>query len=151
MLDRLLPKFVGGTGCVGLLAIRVAAGSAMVMHGLPKIQNPTGWMKGSDMPGALQAAAAVAEFGGGVCWVLGALTPIASVLIACTMLTAIFKWHVPNGHPFVAAPGPTPSPSFELAAVYLSIAAGLLLIGPGLLSVDAIFFRPKRHLDRPGV
>jgi putative oxidoreductase len=151
MLDRLLPKFVGATGCVGLLAIRVVAGSAMVLHGLPKIQNPTGWMKGSDMPGILQAAAAVAEFGGGVCWVLGALTPIASVLIACTMITGIFKVHLANGQPFVAPPGPTPSPSYELAAVYLAIAVGLFLIGPGLLSIDAIFFRPKPHLDRPGV
>ena len=36
---------------------------------------------GAAVPGALQALAAVAEFGGGLCWVLGALTPLASFLI----------------------------------------------------------------------
>ena len=47
--------------------VRLVAGTAFVLHGWPKIQNPTGWM-GPDapVPGALQAAAAVAEFGGGV-------------------------------------------------------------------------------------
>jgi len=146
MLDRLFPRFLGGSGAVGLLAVRLVAGSAMVMHGLPKLQKgPMIWMgDGATIPGPLQAAAAVAEFGGGVCWVLGALTPVASFLIGCTMVTAISTVHVANGHPFVAQG----SPSYELAAVYLSIAVGLLLTGPGLLSVDAIFFRPKPHLDR---
>jgi putative oxidoreductase len=150
MLDRLLPKFVGGTGCVGLLAVRVVAGSGMLLHGLPKLQKGAfEWMgPDSPVPAPLQAAAAIAEFGGGVCWVLGALTPVASFLIGCTMTTAIFMAHMSQGHAFVSKPG---EPSFELAAVYLSIAVLLLLVGPGLLSADAIFFRPKPHLDRPGI
>ncbi|HEY2841573.1 MAG TPA: DoxX family protein, partial [Pirellulales bacterium] len=108
MLDRVLPKFVGPSGSVGLLAIRAVAGSAMVLHGLPKIQHALNWM-GPDakVPGALQAAAAVAEFGGGVCWVLGALTPIASILIGRNF----GHW---NASP-VAEPTPTKTPKPFLA------------------------------------
>jgi putative oxidoreductase len=146
---RLFAAFVGGPGAVGLLVLRLVAGTAMMHHGWPKIQHPFSWM-GADapVPGVLQAAAAMAEFGGGLCWVLGLLTPLASVLLVCNMATAMGMVHLPQGHPFVAnRPG---GESYETALLYLAIAVLLLLIGPGRLSLDALIFGPKRIMSEPG-
>jgi putative oxidoreductase len=138
---RLYPAFVRGPGAVGLLLLRVVVGAAFILHGWPKIQNPTGWMgPDADMPGALQALAAVAEFGGGAALLLGLLTPLAALGIAGTMATAIYKVHLND--PFVGAPG---KPSKELAAVYLAAAVLFLLFGPGVLSLDALLARTWRR------
>src|SRR6266511_1047602 len=78
----------GRASSLGLLAVRVAAGSAFMFHGWSKIKDPFGWM-GDKVPGVLQAAAAVAEVGGGLAWILGLLTPVFSFLILCTMSVAL--------------------------------------------------------------
>jgi DoxX len=74
---------------VTLLFIRVVAGLAFTMHGWGKIQNPFGWM-GPDgfAPSIFQALAAISEFGGGLAWIPGLLTPLASFGIASTMAVA---------------------------------------------------------------
>jgi putative oxidoreductase len=138
-MPRFFPEFVGGPGAVGLLALRLVAGTAMMLHGWPKIQHATSWMPPeAPVPGVFQALAAVAEFGGGLCWVLGLLTPVASLLILGTMAVAVGMVHLPKGDPFVAsAPGGS---SYEPALGYLAIAVALLLVGPGKLSLDALLF-----------
>ena len=136
---RWYPAFVRGPGAVGLLLLRVVMGAAFILHGWPKIQHPLDWMgQTSDMPGALQTLAAVAEFGGGAALVLGLLTPLAALGIACTMATAIYKVHWND--PFVGAPR-----SKELAAVYLAASLLFLLLGPGALSLDALLGRTWRR------
>lgn len=140
--ELLSPPFPAGRASAGLLALRVVAGTAMALHGWPKIQNPTSWMPpDAPIPGVLQACAAAAEFGGGICWVLGALTPVASFLIAVTMSVAAFGVHMAKGDPFVAKGG---GPSYEPALGYLSIAVALFLIGPGRLSLDYLLFGRHR-------
>ena len=83
-----------------LLVMRVVAGLAFVLHGWPKIQNPFGWM-GSDAfaPGPLQALAALSEFGGGLCWILGFLMPLSSLGIGCTMVVAVYMHAIVRGDP----------------------------------------------------
>ena len=117
-----------------LLALRVLAGCAFVIHGWPKLQHPLSWMgPSSSTPGVLQGLAAVAEFFGGLGWMVGALTPLASFGIASTMVVAVVRHAVLKGDPFVAQEGP----SWELAALYLCVALVLIAAGPGRYSLDA--------------
>jgi putative oxidoreductase len=103
---------------------------------------------GSDapVPGVFQALVSLAEFGGGLCWVLGLLTPLASCLNLGEMAVALEMVLLPQGHPFVASqPG---APSFEPARGHLAIAVALLLIGPGQFSLDGwLFGRGRRGTD----
>jgi putative oxidoreductase len=126
---------------IALLLIRFVAGLAFTMHGWGKIQNPFGWM-GPDAfaPGIFQALAAVSEFGGGLAWILGLLTPLASFGIASTMAVA-FSFHAfMRGDPFVATKG---GPAYELAALYFCIAFLLFAAGPGRFSIDRKLFGPR--------
>jgi putative oxidoreductase len=152
-MHRLFPRFVTGPGAVGLLVLRLVAGAAMLFHGWPKIQNPTGWMGDAPVPAFLQAAAAVAEFGGGLAWILGALTPLFSLLLVGNMAFATFMVHVRMGHAFVVGnnPGDPYVPSIEAAALYLAIALLLLLIGPGTLSFDYSLFKKPQSPASPVV
>lgn len=121
-------------GSLAVLLLRVVVGVAFMFHGWGKIQNPFHWLDRapSPPPAFLQALAALSEFGGGFGLILGLLTPVCALGIACTMGYALYT-HVSRGDPFVAPGG---GPSFELALVYLAAALALLLIGPGRYSVD---------------
>jgi len=120
-------------GSIAVLLLRLVTGLAFLFHGWGKIQNPMHWMDKAPNhpPGFLQALAAVAEFGGGLGLVIGLLTPLCCAGIVCTMAFAVFT-HVSKGDPFVAKGGS----SYELAAVYLTIALAIALIGPGRYSAD---------------
>ncbi|WP_437872079.1 DoxX family protein [Sorangium sp. So ce363] len=126
---------------VGLLALRVVIGVAFMFHGWGKIQAPFSWMgPTAPVPGFLQGLAALSEFGGGLAWILGLLTPVASLGLVATMVVAVLM-HVSRGDPFFAMGGP----AYETAAVYLAISVALLLVGPGRLSVDAAVFGTKQR------
>jgi putative oxidoreductase len=85
------PTPLSGRVSTGLLLLRIVAGLAFMFHGWGKIKNPTGWMgPDANIPGILQALAAISEFGGGLAWILGALTPLASFGLACTMAVAAY-------------------------------------------------------------
>jgi putative oxidoreductase len=145
-MHRLFPTFVTGRGAVGLLILRLVTGAAFILHGWPKIQNPFGWIDQPDapspVPGFLQALAALSEFGGGLALILGLLTPLAALGIACTMVGALAMVHLPHGDPFVGASG---KPSFELALGYLANVILFLLMGPGVLSLDWLLFGSRRR------
>lgn len=142
LIRRFFGDFIGGRAALGLLIVRIIFGIGLMLHGLPKIQNPFGWMgPNAPVPGFLQALAALSEFGGGIALALGLLTPLAMLGIISTMLVAIFTVHLPAGDPFVARGG---GRSWELAAAYLGVALLVLLAGPGRWSLDAQFFGRRR-------
>lgn len=138
LMGLLRPRRLSTPASAGLLALRLVAGLAFVLHGYGKIQNPFGWMgPDASIPGVFQALAAVSEFGGGLAWMAGLLTPPASFGLACTMTVAVYMHAVVMHDPFVAA---GPGGSYEPAAIYLCVAILLLLAGPGRLSADRFIF-----------
>jgi putative oxidoreductase len=146
-MRKIFEARVAGAPAVGLLVVRAVFGVAMMLHGLPKIQNPTAWLPAdSTIPPALQAVAAFIEFFGGLALVVGLLTPLAALGVAGVMVKAMDVLGVTRGAPFVAKP---PAPSFELPALFLAVAIMLMFTGAGTLSLDALLFqkggaKPKR-------
>lgn len=134
----LLPNQVSAA----LLLLRVIAGLAFMYHGFGKIQQPFCWMgPEAGVPCILQALAAISEFVGGFAWILGLLTPLASIGLACTMLVATFFHIAILHHPFVDAHG---GGSYEIALLYLCISILLLLTGPGRFSLDSVIFKKSK-------
>jgi putative oxidoreductase len=123
-----------------LLLLRLVAGVAFMMHGWGKIQNPFGWMPGDSTPGIFQALAALSEFGGGLAWILGLLTPLASLGLLCTMTVAAWFHAVQRGDPFVGQGGP----SWELAGIYFCIALVFIATGPGRFALDRFIFGSRK-------
>ena len=141
-MPRLFGQFVGGRGAVGLLILRLVAGSALMLHGWPKIQHATSWMgPGAPVPGFLQFLAAFSEFFGGLAFLTGLLTPIAALGVAITMLFALLAVHFKNHDPFVSMHGS----SFESALIYFSIAMVMMFTGPGVISLDALLFGKRQQ------
>ena len=139
----LYPDRFSASESVGLLAVRLVMGAALMFHGWPKIQQPMGWMgPEATMPGVLQAAAAVAEFVGGGAIVIGLLTRPFAVLTAITMAVGASMVHIPQGDPFVGKPGQS---SWELAAIYFACSLLLVLAGPGRMALDALLFRGENN------
>lgn len=145
-MRSLLYSSVSCRESVSLFLLRLIVGIALMFHGWGKIKDPTGWM-GPEAPvhDVLEAAAAVAEFGGGVALILGLFTRPFALLVACTMATAAYMGHISKGDPFVNPGGS----SWELAAVYFVCALVFLLSGPGCLSLDALLFRRPRGAVPP--
>ena len=122
-----------------LLVLRLVAGSAFMFHGWGKMQAPFGWMgPEAPVPGFLQFLAAISEFGGGLAWILGLITPLASLGIAITMAVATCMHMLVMKDPFVAT-GPGMS-SYEPAFVYFCVALVLMSVGPGKYSLDRKIF-----------
>ncbi len=122
-------------------------GVAFALHGWGKIQHAFDWMgPQASVPVVLQAAAALAEFGGGIALVFGLVTRLAALGIGSVMVGALSLVHIPRGDSFVSVGGL----SFELPAVYLACAVMFLLLGPGRLSADACLFRASSAEPKPG-
>jgi len=132
------PVLQPASASIALLVLRLVVGTAFTIHGWQKIQDPFGWMgQQSPVPGLFQFLAAISEFGGGIAWIIGLLTPLAALGIGCTMTVAVFMHSMVLHDPFVSLTG---GRSYELASAYLCIALLLLALGPGRFSLDAKVF-----------
>lgn len=133
-------KVPAQSNCASLafLFLRVVAGLAFMYHGWPKIQAPMAWAPpDSGFPAVLLLLAAISEFGGGLAWVLGLLTPLASFGLACTMFVATLVHAVFMKDPFVNMTGGS---AYELPLMYLAIAVLFMFAGPGKFSLDYKLF-----------
>jgi putative oxidoreductase len=128
---------------IGLLILRVVLGGVMMGHGAQKL---FGWFGGKGFKGANKMIEAMGyrpvwfwalmsgltEFGGGLLFLVGFLTPLGSLGIIAPMLTAIVKSHWRNGFW-------NTNRGFEFPLVNLTAALALGLTGPGLYSLDTLF------------
>lgn len=134
------PKNQSTTVSLVLLILRLIAGTAFIIHGWLKIQNPASWVPPGapiSIPAFFQILAAVSEFCGGIAWILGLLTPLASFGIGCTMAVAVYFHAIVFRDPFVNLTG---GHAFELPLLFLGLAVSLLITGPGQFSLDAKIF-----------
>jgi putative oxidoreductase len=116
------------------LLLRLFLGAIMMVHGFPKLfraegrAQTMGFMKGVGVPPALALAAGVLEFFGGLALVLGFLAQVAALLILLEMAgTTLLSWRK-LGKKLVLG--------YELDLAYLFMALALVLVGPGIYSLD---------------
>jgi putative oxidoreductase len=123
-----------------LLLIRVVVGVVMVMHGYNhwlgggKIPGTAGWFSGLGLRhGTLQAwLSVVTEIGAGIALIVGLFTPLACAAVISVMLVAGLLAHRPNGF-FVFREG------YEYVLTLAVVSVALALLGPGDVSLDALF------------
>lgn len=114
----------------GLLALRVAFGCFMLVHGIQKL---LGFSEMSDVfPDPLGLGSTIslsltiaAEAGCSVLLILGLGTRLAVLPLAFTMVVALFVIHADD-----------PWQAKELAAIYLAAYAIIFVVGPGEYSID---------------
>jgi len=123
---------------VGLLILRVGVGAIFLKTGWPLISNPDKWQGLGEALSAVGFTpsptvakvfgflAALSQFGGAICLILGFLFRPACILLAGTMAVAL-AMHLKGGDPFGVL-----MPSLESLIVFVS----LMFIGPGKISIE---------------
>ena len=124
---------------LALLVLRCAVGAVMIAHGYNhiwgggKIEGTAGWFESLGMkPGILHAwLASLAELVGGVCLVLGLLTPFGGAAVVGTMTVALITNHRGNGF-FIFRPGE----GWEYVMTLIATGFAISVLGAGKWSVD---------------
>lgn len=105
--------------------IFIAHGFRKIEHGMPDFVHTVGHL-GFPFPTAFAWAAALSEFLGGICVLVGLFTRYAALAIAIVMAVAISKVHLHDG--LVGG--------YEFPLALLAVAAAVLLLGAGPASID---------------
>jgi len=127
---------------LGLLALRLVLGAVFLAHGAqkafgafggPGFEGAAGFIGSLGFrPARVWAAVAVgAELVAGFLFLLGLLTPVASLLALATMAVAIAKVHGPKGF-FIQNGG------YEYNLVLIVAALAVAVMGPGRFSLEAV-------------
>jgi putative oxidoreductase len=129
---------------LGLLLIRIVIGLTFAAHGSQKL---FGWFGGGGIAGTagffdtigikpsklFAVLAGLGEFGSGLLFALGLLTPLAAVGIVGIMIVAIATVTGKNG--YWATAGGT-----EYSYALIAVAIGVALVGPGTYALDTLLF-----------
>jgi putative oxidoreductase len=129
--------------CTGLLVLRVMVGVVLLVHGVPKLGNPGGFVKsvaglGVPLPevaGILQIAG---EVGLGVALLIGLFSRVAGVLVAVMMGLTWVVVHAPQG--LLAKTGLSGESALLLGLAGVAIA----LLGGGSYSVDRLLAKVRQ-------
>lgn len=120
---------------LALIILRCFVGIAFIQHGSGKLLHPSEFAAEFGIPVWLGLATMLTQFIGGILLILGALTPLAALGIAGTMITATI-FLIGRGEPFINPAGH----SWENSAFYLIAGVCLALSGAGSWSLDARLF-----------
>jgi putative oxidoreductase len=114
----------------GPLPIRILAGIAFIIHGLPKLSDIAGtedfFANMIGLPAAMALPIGLLEVIGGIALLVGVLTRIASILLIIEMIGSTIVAKLSRG--FVGG--------YELDLLLMAISISLLLTGPGRISVE---------------
>jgi putative oxidoreductase len=114
----------------GPLPIRILAGIAFIIHGLPKLSNIAGtedfFANMIGLPAAMALPIGLLEVIGGIALLVGVLTRVASIFFIIEMIGSTIVAKLSRG--FVGG--------YELDLLLMAISISLLLTGPGRISVE---------------
>ena len=142
MIASQLNKMTASSQNWTALVLRIPVGLIFMAHGAQKLfawfggyglEGTGQWMESIGLaPGVLMAfLAGSAEFVGGLFIILGLLTLPTALVLAITMLVALFTVHFENGL-FMVNNG------YEFALSLVVISTALMLQGGGRLSIDNV-------------
>ena len=113
------------------LPVRIIAGIAFILHGLPKFENlqgTQGFFASVGIPAELAMVIGLLEIIGGILLIVGLLTRITSILFIIEMMGAILIVKAGNG---MMGDG-----GYEVDLLLMFISISLLLSGPGRVSIE---------------
>ena len=113
------------------LPVRIIAGIAFILHGLPKFENlqgTQGFFASVGIPADLALLIGLLEVIGGILLIVGLLTRITSILFTIEMICTVLIVKADNG--FMGQGG------FEVDLLLMFISISLLLSGPGRVSIE---------------
>ncbi|MBX5480585.1 MAG: DoxX family protein [Myxococcaceae bacterium] len=136
---------IEGEGGISLLPPRIALGSSMIYHGTQKL-TPKGLEHAGNMfeqlglkpAKPLAMATGLTELIAGALSILGIGTRLAALGVLVTQAVAVSKVHLPKGFSMAKS-------GFEFNSALMAIAAGLLLSGPGDVSLKGVLH--GKHLS----
>ncbi|MCO5168792.1 MAG: DoxX family protein [Planctomycetes bacterium] len=153
-------RFVATNDSIGPLVLRLALGVVMFAHGAQKV---LGWWGGAGVTGTFEAfqqawgippyltvLTMMAEFGGGLLLIVGALTRLAALAIGINMVVAVLVNHVQHGF-FMDWYGVAEGHGFEYHILAVGMAVALLVHGGGKASIDRALERREEVTRRPTV
>ena len=135
-----LNKILSTNAGFDALALRIPAAIIFIAHGAQKLfawfggyglEGTGQWMASIGLEPGYQMAlmAGSVEFFGGIALLMGLMVRPVALMLAVTMLVAIYSVHFVNGL-FMSANG------YEFALALLAISVSLVISGAGKLSVD---------------
>ena len=113
------------------LPIRIIAGIAFILHGLPKFENlqgTQGFFASVGIPAELAIVIALLEVVGGILLIVGLVTRITAILFIIEMIGTILIVKAGNG--FMGEGG------YEVDLLLMFISISLVLSGPGRVSIE---------------
>jgi putative oxidoreductase len=165
LLDRLFAPFdhlVAQSSAA--IPLRLIVGFGFMQHGYAKLargaDNFTGILAALHVPVPQVAAWAtiLTELFGGAAFLIGFFMALAAIPMLIVLLVAILTVHLPNGFSSITLMSVTVTgahfgqPGYECDLLYVACIVAVILMGPGILSIDRALVRHlrKSNGDRGG-